>query len=60
MLERGIRAVGYIRAQPAPYLIGSLVWRPGYLLQRSREAARNHLLDALGDSGLPSFSRTLF
>ena len=49
MLERGIRAVGYIRAQPAPHLIGSLVWRPGYLLERSREAARRHLLDALGD-----------
>ncbi|MBI3530290.1 MAG: DNA internalization-related competence protein ComEC/Rec2 [Betaproteobacteria bacterium] len=49
MLERGIRAVGYIRGQPAPHLIGSLVWRPGYLLERSREAARKHLLDALGD-----------
>ena len=49
MLERGIRAVGYVRAQPVPHLIGSLVWRPGYLLQRSREAARKHLLDALGD-----------
>jgi competence protein ComEC len=49
MLERGIRAVGYIRAQPAPRLIEPLVWRPGYLLERSREAARKHLLDALHD-----------
>lgn len=49
MLERGIRAVGYIRAQPAPHLIEALVWRPGYLLERLREAARKHLLEALGD-----------
>lgn len=49
MLERGIRAVGYIRAQPAPHLIEPLVWRPGYLLERAREAARKHLLEALGD-----------
>jgi competence protein ComEC len=49
MLERGIRAVGYLRAQPAPHLIEPLVWRPGYLLERSREAARAHLLEALGD-----------
>ncbi len=49
MLERGIRAVGYVRAQPAPHLIDPLVWRSGYLLERAREAARKHLLEALGD-----------
>jgi competence protein ComEC len=49
MLERGIRAVGYVRAPPAPHLIEPLVWRPGYLLERAREAARKHLLEALGD-----------
>ncbi len=49
MLERGIRAVGYIRPQPAPQLVTPLVWRPGYLLERTREAARHHLLEALGD-----------
>ena len=49
MLERGIRAVGYVRAQPAPRLIEPLVWRPTYLLERTREAARTHLLEALGD-----------
>ena len=49
MLERGIRAVGYVRAQPAPHLTTSRVWRPGYLLERLREATRQHLLEALGD-----------
>src|SRR6185436_20581952 len=49
MLERGIRAVGYVRAEPEPQLTAALVRRPGYLLERSREAAREHLLAALGD-----------
>ncbi len=49
MLERSIRAAGYIRALPAPHLIEPLVWRPGYLLERSREAVRKHLLEALVD-----------
>ena len=47
MLERDIRAVGYIRAEPAARLIKPLVWRPGYLLERCREAARSHLQAAL-------------
>ena len=49
MLERGIRAVGYIRTQPAPHLMDALVWRPLYLLEHAREATRKHLLEALGD-----------
>ena len=49
MLERGIRAIGYVRAQPSPQLTTSLAWRPGYLLERLREATRQHLLEALGD-----------
>jgi competence protein ComEC len=49
MLERDIRAVGYVRADPAPHLIKPLVWRAGYLLERCREAARAHLQAALGE-----------
>ncbi len=49
MLERGIRAAGYVRAQPAPGLMDPMVSRPGYLLQRSREAVRERLLSALGE-----------
>jgi competence protein ComEC len=48
MLERDIRAVGYVRADPAPRLIKPLVWRAGYLLEHAREAARAHLQAALG------------
>jgi competence protein ComEC len=43
MLERGIRAVGYIRAEPAPSLMEPFVRRPGYLLERLREAVRTRL-----------------
>ena len=49
MLERGIRAVGYVRAQPAPKLAAAQVWRPAYLLERAREAVRTHLLAALAE-----------
>jgi competence protein ComEC len=47
MLERSIRAVGYVRAEPPPSLSKSLVWRPAYVLERLREAIRTHLLAAL-------------
>ena len=49
MLERGIRAVGYVRTESAPNLNAALVWRPGYVLERLRESAREHLRAALGD-----------
>ncbi|MEO8163874.1 MAG: DNA internalization-related competence protein ComEC/Rec2, partial [Betaproteobacteria bacterium] len=52
MLERGVRAVGYIRPQPAPRLMEAWVWRPGYLLERWREQARAHLRKALDDRPL--------
>jgi len=49
MLERGIRAVGYVRAEPAPKLNAAMVWRPSYVLEQLRESAREHLRAALGD-----------
>ncbi len=52
MLERGIRAVGYVRQAPPPRLLQARVWRPGYLLERGRERVRAHLFDALGDRPL--------
>ncbi|HVY08406.1 MAG TPA: DNA internalization-related competence protein ComEC/Rec2 [Burkholderiales bacterium] len=49
MLERGIRAVGYVRPEPAPAMTDPLVPRPGYLIERLRESVRSRLLDALGE-----------
>jgi len=39
LLERNIRATGYVRPQPAQRL-ESMVWRPGYLIERARFAVR--------------------
>ena len=50
MLERGIRATGYVRSrptQPEPKLTQGLAFHPAYLLERAREATRDHLLATL-------------
>lgn len=47
MLERGIRAVGYVRADAPAALIVARVNRPAYVLERTREAMRARLLRAL-------------
>lgn len=52
LLERGIRATGYVRpsAQTASNrLITAVVWRPGYAVERAREAIRDRILAALPD-----------
>lgn len=48
-LERGIRAVGYVREQPAPRLLAPLVRHPVYLIERGREAVRERLEHALAE-----------
>ncbi|HZF23159.1 MAG TPA: DNA internalization-related competence protein ComEC/Rec2 [Burkholderiales bacterium] len=47
MLERGIRAVGYVRADAPAALMAARVNRPAYVLERAREAVRARLLRAL-------------
>jgi competence protein ComEC len=49
MLERGIRANGYVREQGTAQLVTAMVWRPGYVVQRLRETIRQNLFEALGD-----------
>ncbi|MBK7416461.1 MAG: DNA internalization-related competence protein ComEC/Rec2 [Dechloromonas sp.] len=46
LLERGIRASGYIRANP-PQLLADMVWSPNYLLERLRFKVRERLLSVL-------------
>ncbi|HEY5929422.1 MAG TPA: DNA internalization-related competence protein ComEC/Rec2 [Burkholderiales bacterium] len=48
MLERNIRATGYVLAKPSPGLLSPRVIRPGYLLECLRESIRAKLLVALG------------
>ena len=47
MLERGIRATGYVLAEPSPSLLSPGVIRPDYLLESLRESIRAKLLVAL-------------
>jgi len=54
LLERSIRATGYVRAPgreegAEPERLEALVVRPPYLIDRLREAARAKILDALPD-----------
>jgi len=39
LLERGIRATGYVRADP-PQRLATMVWRPGLMLERLRDDIR--------------------
>jgi competence protein ComEC len=47
LLERGIRAVGYVRTDAAAATMAARVNRPAYFLERAREAVRARLLRAL-------------
>jgi competence protein ComEC len=49
LLERGIRATGYVRPDPANRLLQHMVWRPSYLIERVREWVRNRIVSALPD-----------
>ncbi len=49
MLERGIRASGYVRDEASAQLVTPLVWQPSYAVQRLRERIRQNLLALLGD-----------
>ena len=47
LLERGIRATGYVRPAAGDHLVSAMVWRPGYAIERAREAIRARILAAL-------------
>lgn len=50
LLERNIRATGTIRARAGVQRLDDFVWRPGYAVERVREAIRNRFLSALPDA----------
>lgn len=47
LLERGIRATGYIREKPAGEFLAEQVLRPGHVVERTRQKIRDHFLDTL-------------
>ncbi len=52
LLERNIRATGYVRADP-PQLLEALVWSPAYLLERLRYRMRERLNSVLPPEQYP-------
>jgi competence protein ComEC len=50
MLERNIRATGYVRKAEANRRLAELVAEPGYLIERWRQNIRAHFQRALGDA----------
>lgn len=49
LLERRVRAVGYVRSQDAPTRMSDMVWRAGYLREAVRERVRERLMTTLAD-----------
>lgn len=49
MLERDLRATGYVRKDPNNFRLDSFVWRPGYLVERGRELIAQHMRRALNN-----------
>jgi len=47
LLERGIRATGYVRPDQGNRRLHSMVWRPSYALERLREWVRGRIASAL-------------
>ena len=43
MLERGIRAAGYVRDGPSAKRLSPMVWKPAYIVERARERIRHSL-----------------
>src|SRR5262249_31092620 len=47
LLERGIRATGYVRPDPGNRLLQNMVWRPSYAVERLREWVKGRIGSAL-------------
>lgn len=50
LLERGIRATGYIRKDPNNFRLNQTVYRPGYLIERARDDIAQRMRQALADA----------
>ena len=52
LLERGIRATGYVRPEPATRLV-AFVWHPGHVVERLRATIRDNFQQALPEAEWP-------
>src|SRR5436309_8282005 len=49
LLERGVRATGYVRPRTTAQRLSTMVHKPGYWVEAVRERVRDRILRALGD-----------
>jgi competence protein ComEC len=50
MLERNLRATGYVRDSAPPERVDAMVWEAGYAIDRARDALRQKLQERLRDA----------
>lgn len=50
LMEKGVGATGYVRPRAAAVRADSFVYRPGYAIERGREALREKFRRSLGDA----------
>ncbi|HZX32038.1 MAG TPA: ComEC/Rec2 family competence protein, partial [Rhodocyclaceae bacterium] len=53
LLERNIRATGYVRPKTRAERLEAMVWRPGYAVERARHAVRESFLTLLPEESYP-------
>lgn len=53
LLERNIRATGYVRPRTEAVRLADMVWRPGYAVERSRHAVREAFEGVLPSDAYP-------
>ncbi len=53
LLERGIRATGYVRPDNAAERVDEMVWRPGYAIERWRDQIRQSFQAVLPEAKYP-------
>ncbi|PKO93588.1 MAG: DNA internalization-related competence protein ComEC/Rec2 [Betaproteobacteria bacterium HGW-Betaproteobacteria-1] len=58
-LERNIRASGYVRERADNYMLQSLVYQPGYILELLRERVRDRMNSVLQDRSYAGVLRAL-
>lgn len=53
LLERNIRATGYVRPRATAERLDDMVWRPGYVVERLRQGVRDRFLATLPPESYP-------
>lgn len=53
LLERNVRATGYVRPRTEAVRLADMVWRPGYAVERSRHAVREAFEGVLPSDAYP-------